>query len=280
MWNLTGNEVDDAYVRAIEGERIVIHNELHTGGGPSAFKRVYRHYGQDEFRDCLFVKLDDDIVFLETARFGAFLAAVDAYRGFIVSANVVNNGACAPLEPGLWDAFESLGVRLLDVHKQNAYAELAHGWFFEHYADRVGQDIELVPTEDWLSINCIGYDWRMAREFALQLGRVPHPTHISGRNFPAPWGIMDEGLGNMFPRLIVRGFTACHLTFGPQGCTGEQCERWRGLYAEIGERYLGSARPDSGWVLPGLSAVSFRQGPPEVPAHLLGNDPAVGRFTP
>ncbi len=197
----------------------------------------------------------------------------------MVSANVVNNGACAALEPALWEGFKVLGVPLLDIHKQNQYAQFAHTWFFEHYADRLGQPLELIPTTDWLSINCIGYDYRIACEFAAKLGTVPHPQHIAGRNFPAPWGIMDEGLTNMFPRLLLRGFTACHLTFGPQSCTGEQCEAWRKCYAEVVREYLWRVQPDDCQLPDELSPVQSTQGGLVAPEPREENDPRAGRFT-
>jgi hypothetical protein len=294
VWNLTGNKDDNAYVRDIVGERITVVNDLHGRGGPSAFKAVYRHYAQSEYEDCLFVKLDDDIVFLQTARFGAFIAAIDAHRGYVVSAHIVNNGACAPLEPALWEGFTSLAVPLLDIHKQNQYAEIAHDYFFEHHQELLDQPVELIPTEDWLSINTVGYDWSIAREIAARLGKVPHPSFIAGRNFPAPWGLMDEGMVNLLPRMIMRGFVACHLTFGPQHCTGDQCDRWRERYAEVGRQYL-AGRYENLSIdhLPGLSPVScMYRGAPRIGwgvdmaergGHVLAsgeNNPCAGRFLP
>jgi hypothetical protein len=290
VWNLTGNDVDDDHVKSIVGERITLFGNPHARGGPQAFKRIYRHYGQPEYRDCLFVKLDDDIVFLQTARFAAFTGVIEAHPGWVVSANIVNNGACAPLEAGLWSRFEEMGIPLLDVHKHNEYAEIAHNYFFEHHQEMLGQPLGLIPTEDWLSINMIGYNWEVACWFATKLGTVPHPAFIAGRNFPQPWGLMDEGAANMLPKMIVRGFVACHLTFGPQGCRGEQCTRWRERYGEVVARYLdlnafrlGFRQPDD-YPLPELSPVSFRQGGQRQgwgtsgEAPRLENDPCVGRF--
>ncbi len=289
VWNLTPttkNDPDNAYLQDITGDRITVLNDFHGTHGSTAFKNVYRYYGHNtDYADCLFVKLDDDIVFLQTQRFGAFIAAIDAHRDYLVSANVVNNGACSPLTPALWEGFESLNVPLLDIHRQNEYAEIAHSYFFEHYQDMLAQPIELIPTEDWLSINAFGFDWQIAHRFANELGTVPHPTFIAGRNFPLPWGLADEGMANLLPRMIMRGFIACHLTFGPQHCTGEQCTQWRKCYAEIGQRYLEAKRRRLSYSLPELSPVQcmFRGAPNftdtgERYRQAGENDPCVGRF--
>jgi hypothetical protein len=288
VWNFTCNKADNAYIRELSGERITVYNEFYGSYGSKIWKWVYRHYAQPEYQDCLFVKMDDDIVFLQTARFGVFLAAIDAHRGWVVSANIVNNGACAPLELALWEEFQALDVPLLDIHKQNRYAEIAHNYFFEHHQELLAQPIELIPTEDWLSINIIGYDWQVAKEAAVRVGQVPHPSFISGRNFPALWGLGDEGMFNMLPRMIMRGFAAAHLTFGPQSCTGDQQARWQGRYAEIGQRYLDASRYENLSIndpLPGLSPVScaYRGAPRVQGGHVLAsgeNDPCAGRFLP
>jgi hypothetical protein len=94
---------------------------------------------------------------------------------------------------------------------------------------------------------------------------------------------MDEGAINMVPRMIMRGFLVAHLTFGPQGCTEDQCTAWRQQYGEIGRRYLAGARSE-GFVLPDLSPVLSVQGArPYLGWGTAGavpgeNNPCVGRF--
>src|SRR6202008_4125622 len=109
------------------------------------------YYAQLQFKDTLFVKIDDDIVFLETARFGKFVEAIDRHRGGPIVANIINNGACTPVNPGIWKGFQDLNMPLLDVHIGREFPEMAHGYFFDHHDEVLNQPIELVPTEDWLS---------------------------------------------------------------------------------------------------------------------------------
>lgn len=240
VWNLARDHDDNLYLRTIAGERITVINE-HYGVDPwKRFDAVYRHYTAEAYRDHLFVKIDDDVVFIETGRFGAFIETIEAHRDAVVTAKVVNNGACTASEAGLWQGFSQLGVPLLDVHLSHRYALMSHHYFFDHWADMVGQPIDARPVTDWLSINMIGYDWPMARRFAELLGS-PSPRRIAGRSFPRRNACLgDEGMVNTLPRVMAHGFTACHLSFGPQAkhLTVRQTSELYQRYAEISEKYL------------------------------------------
>jgi hypothetical protein len=283
VWNLTRNAEDDAFVRGLSGDRIVVRNELHGSSNQKTFMQVFQSYDKPEFEGCRFVKMDDDIVFIQTQRFGVFLDAIQAHPGAVVSAQIINNGACTVLEPDLFTGFERLGIPLLDVHKSNVFGEMSHSYFFENYLTLLGRPVGLVPSEDWLSINFMGFDWSVAREIAARLGELPHPSFIAGRRFPLIWGLADEGMVNLLPRILVKGFVVCHLTFGPQGCGEEQCERWRRRYGVIGAKYLKAARRPIRLELPELSEPVCAQGWTEERdrelARVGANDPCVGRFT-
>lgn len=236
-WNFTRNPSDFAYIQNLEGDRIRVRNELHGDGLPR-WGDVFRHYSKPEFRDTVFVKIDDDVAFLETARFGDFVQAVEDNPGTIVSAETINNGASTPLNPDLWAGFKKLDIPLLDAHLSNAYAEMAHEYFFVNWARTIGQRVQTIPTDDWVSINAIGLD-HTAITFVGNREGTESPAHIAGRDWRPGQILGDEGACNMLPRVILKGFLAGHLTFGPQAPDDEQLERWRRWYAEIGQRYLG-----------------------------------------
>jgi hypothetical protein len=109
---------------------------------------------------------------------------------------------------------------------------MAHDYFFTHRKQILAQPVKIIPTEDWLSINMIGYDWAIGCEFAERIG-TPSPPLIAGRGFSDRDWLGDEGTANMFPRKIVQGFVAAHLTFAPQYATGEQLEEWWRQYRVI-----------------------------------------------
>lgn len=233
IWNMARTVEDCRYLKKLTGERITVIDWLY---GTADFDRVYKHYAHPAFQDHLFVKIDDDVVFIESHRFRDFITVVDSNRDSIISAKVVNNGACTLTEPGLIDGFRSLApLRLLDVHFSREYLEMSHGYMFDHWPELLCQPIELVPTTDWLSINLVGYDWQMGCRIAARLGE-PGGHCIAGRLFPdAPLG--DEGRVNMLPRSILQGFLACHLSFGPQG---DDLDEIRKHYAALGVEYLQS----------------------------------------
>jgi hypothetical protein len=242
VWNLARNDEDNQYLRTIEAERITVINEFYGDDSWRRFDDVYRHYATPEFADRLFVKVDDDVIFIETGRFSEFIGAVDTNRDAVVSAKVVNNGACTATEPGLWRCFEDLALPLLDVHLSGGYAEMSHYYALDNWSDMIGQPLQLIPTEDWLSINLIGYDWDMGARMASSLG-TPTPSSIAGRSFSNDTRLGDEGLVNTMPRLILQGFLACHLYFGPQRqhLTDDLLADFRKRYAVAGQLYLDSA---------------------------------------
>lgn len=302
LWNMARTKTDADYLRTLADDRISVLEDFHTDKHRLGWNKIYKYYAaKPELKDHLFVKLDDDVVFIQTQRFNGFLEAINTYRDHIISANVINNGACTPIEPGIWEAFNQLiGPResldplpLLDVHKSSPYAQMAHQYFFDHHATLLRQKIELIPTHDWLSINAIGYDWNMACEIAKLAGTVPHPSFIAGRRFPLPWGLGDESICNMFPRIIMRGFLVGHLGFGPQEIPDNQLDQWRAHYAEINHQYLGLPTTRLQQKLPTkLSPASQGTKGIAEPDHGLAdwairsgwdagdNNPAVGRFRP
>ncbi|WPH57631.1 hypothetical protein [Mycobacterium phage WXIN] len=230
-WNLTRDPDDDAYVRTLPEAR----NEFH--GAPELWNNVWRHYASEEYRDTIFVKLDDDVSFLETKHFGRFVNAARNFPGSVISAETVNNGASTPFEPDLWAEFRALNMPLLDVHMSNQYAEASHQWFIENWRAATNNCPAVTAIFTWLSINCIAFDWSVARHIGEKVG-TPSPTRIADRDWPLGTITGDEGAANMLPRYVLRGFRAAHLTFGPQYCSDEQQDRWRAEYTRIAQEYL------------------------------------------
>lgn len=240
VWNLARNDDDDRWLRSLpprDGRQM--HHELYGASPWARFNDVYRHYAGRQFADATFIKLDDDVVFLDVDRIDTFIREVQQHPDAVLSADVINNGACSTLHPQLRSLPTQLGVPLLDVHKSVEFALKSHAWFFDHVDTAVQQPLTLHPMTDWLSINVIGYSHGMAQRFARDLG-TPTPTHIAGRDFLPRQLLGDEGFVNTLPRAVLQGFTACHLTFGPQdkSLTPEQLADLRAGYAAVAEKYL------------------------------------------
>ena len=237
LWNLARLSSDSEYIKSISGERIFVCNMYSGRAAYRNLNRVWEHYTDPRYGKYRFVKIDDDVVFLETERFGTFLDAIEINPDVIVSANTVNNGACTPLTPELWKGFTDLNIPLLDVHESNAYATMAHEYFLEHWSDMLEHPVNMVQTEDWLSINLVGMHWSMLCKIAARIG-ARSPQEIAGRFWRPSDRVGDEGAVNMLPRAVMQGFTVSHLGFGPQKLTEQQEEDWQGRYAEIAQKYL------------------------------------------
>lgn len=236
-WNLARQHVDYFYIKTITGDRITVHNEFfRTRPHRNGYNMVYQHYTHATYQNTLFVKIDDDVIFMETGKFADFVKTIEENPDTVISAQVINNGACAPTQP-IWPEYLSHGDRLLDWHLHRWTAELAHQCFFDHWRDILDETPELIRTEDWLSINAIGYNYELGKTITERLA-TPSPRHISGRDFNARDKVGDEGAVNMSPRAIYTGFVCSHLSFGPQNLTVPQVEQWREQYRKIGSEYL------------------------------------------
>lgn len=240
LWNLARNPDDAEYLKDADEDhpRFIVHNQFYGANPWERFDDVYRHYAQPKYKGCRFVKLDDDVVFIQAREFGTFLDAIDHNPSAVLSANVINNGACMHLDPVLFGRFKSLHVPLLDVHKYPQFAALSHEYFLQDWRTITSAEPQWTPTRDWLSINFIGYDYDMAKRFATLLGS-PHPRVVAGRYFKPRDRLGDEGMVNTLPRIVVKGFTVAHLTFGPQ--ERKVPSMWpelRQRYDHIGREYL------------------------------------------
>lgn len=238
LWNLCRDPADAEYLNRITGDRVRVINTF--APGTRRMYRVWQHYTHPRYRDHLFVKMDDDVVFIDTDKFGLFLDAIVecSDRDRLLSAEVVNNGACTPFMPELWQKFLKLDIPLLDVHESNEYAQAAHQFMFENWRELVARPVgDVADIETWLSINFIGMDWPTLCDLASRIGQRS-PSLIADREWGPRTRVGDEGAANMLRRAVLPGFTVGHLGFGPQNLTEAQEQEWREQYAEIVWEYL------------------------------------------
>lgn len=238
LWDLCRDPADSRYLRTITGtDRLTVRTEFYDGTGRATRgqNRVWNHYAGPEYRGTVFVKCDDDVVFYDTARFPQFVQSIT--DDVVTSALVINNGASSQHVPDLADVHHHLEIDLLDVHKSSAFAEHCHRWFFRNWTTITNQPGELVPTADWVSINCIGHTWKTGHDIAALIG-VRTPREIAGRHFQPRGRVGDEGAVNMLPRRINTGFTVAHFGFGPQQFTPDTATELRTGYAELSQQHL------------------------------------------
>lgn len=235
MWDLTRTHTDHHYLTTIDGDRITVNHDYFGSDPWTGWDNVWKWYAnRPEYKDALFVKVDDDVVFFDTRRWHAFVDMADTFRGNIVSALTINNGASTALLDELNTERIKLGIPILDIHEHNTFADTAHNWFFDHHAEVLDRHIKPIRSDDWLSVNMIGLSWHLVCAVA-QMVKTPSPRWIAGREWPTDFPLGDEGACNMLPRIIIDGITCGHLTFGPQHCTDDQQQVWRQKYREIQE---------------------------------------------
>lgn len=251
LWDLTRTPEDGEYVRAQASERVIVHTHLHTGHpikcvrSPRCqcmihrplFNEPYRWYaGRDEYADVVFVKLDDDVIYLETDRFGDMLTPLVEHPGAVVSANVVNNVVCAKYNPDLVAlAQERLSVgdptdRAADegwwwLHTDPQFARLSHEWMLAG-PPRMEGWTRPRPGER-VSINCIAFTHPTMKRIVSAIGRERK--------------LGDEGAIDRFLPRLALGVRAAHLTFGPQDkdMSLAELDDLRARYAALGKEYLG-----------------------------------------
>lgn len=232
IWDLSRRPSDHSYLSKISGGGITVFDQFY-GYGSDRYNDVWRWYAsRSEYQDTIFIKVDDDVVYFDHTKFSDLVDAASAFKGQIVSALTINNGASTPLIEELYGEFHDLNVNLLDVHMSNKFAEMAHSWFFDNYQTLLSREVRPVRIQDWLSINCIGMTWSALCCVAQMIG-TNTPSHIAGRDWPSRAVLGDEGACNIMPRIILDGVTAGHLMFGPQQVTGDQADAWRDNYNRL-----------------------------------------------
>lgn len=237
IWDVARRPDDHAWLGTVWGERITLIGDFYGYPEREAFVEIYRHYADEAYKDALFVKVDDDIVFIETKRFPQFVGAIRAYPDAIVSADTINNGACATLEPRLAAMFPDMESIALEAYQSADFARASHDWFFDELPV-IDAPMMAFLVKDWLSINLVGWTWATGANLSARLGQKP-PDRIAGRRITQK-RMGDEGAANTMRRIVLQGFTAAHLSFGPQHkqLPESYWQETRKQYQEIGKQYL------------------------------------------
>ena len=123
IWNFAKNKQDYEWLKNLEDES----KGIFTFSLKKFYKKVnnmylkyfafyssYHYYNDEQFKTSLFVKCDDDIVYIDTEQFSSFIDKIKNItpdsKHYMVSANLVNNGVCAYLQQKLGLIPKSLGV--------------------------------------------------------------------------------------------------------------------------------------------------------------------------
>uniref|UniRef100_A0A6C0JF75 Glycosyltransferase n=1 Tax=viral metagenome TaxID=1070528 RepID=A0A6C0JF75_9ZZZZ len=100
IWNFAWNTNDSNYVESLCNlhPKIIIKSSPFIGGDrgsqTASFQFAYMfhdYYKYDEYNDYIFIKIDDDVVFIDTNNFEKFIDFRLNSDAFLCSANVINN---------------------------------------------------------------------------------------------------------------------------------------------------------------------------------------------
>jgi hypothetical protein len=100
IWNFSWNINDSDYISNLNTihDKIKIkyspYNNASRAGDVASKQFAYLlcdYYNYDTYKDYIFVKLDDDICFIDTTQFEEFINARKISNSFLYSANVINN---------------------------------------------------------------------------------------------------------------------------------------------------------------------------------------------
>lgn len=261
-WDLTRNDDDHAYVQSLHDPdgRVIVRSDFWPGHNdwpvgcrkrikrarkcgckdcrPAPFEKPYAWYAERGEPETVYTKLDDDVLFIETERYGDVLATLDDHPNAVVSANVVNNVVSAKHSPVLRERVEARfsPVTQYDwfmLHTLPEFAQVCHDWFLDDWrpwtAPSPRNVVRVLPGER-VSINCISFTHETLVRMAAAMSQLAFRK------------IGDEGtVGTNFLPRIVRSFTVAHLQFGPQrvGLPESVWDDYRAKYAEVGREYLG-----------------------------------------
>ena len=207
------------------------------------YNRAYQYYNAnyDAYRDDVFLKCDDDIVYFDIDRLAEFIAFRKEHEEFfLVSANVVNNGVCAYFQQALGLLPETslqfelppgglCGTLWAEGHKAEALHDLFLRWP-EAFEPEQGSAI---VWNERISINFVSF-----------LGRdLIHIPDVSGDDeHDLCYGVRKRARKQ---NCIWTKFRAAHLSFWKQDADMKIRDVIDG-YDLLAERLLGGASQEPG----------------------------------
>jgi hypothetical protein len=231
VWNFARNESDNTYLNTLPDRhnRIKIFNDYYAGENTveecikrpnlicsckkcrvGEWSKPYEHYTSEEFKDHIFVKLDDDIVYLDLPNFELYLKTIEGNPEFVVSANVINNGACSFYNPIIKNKVldnklkskDSTTYEWFSLCTNLEFLKISHDSFL---SNEISNSDELIVFDGGkLSINTIGFNHTIMCEVSKVLSKLMNKTH-------------DEKVFSSHTNILIcQKFITSHLHFSDQ----------------------------------------------------------------
>ena len=171
------------------------------------------------FADVLFVKMDDDIIFIDTNRFTIFIQSILENRDnpdIIMTANVINNGVCAFYDSEIKK--NTIENRIIHpsasindfwyLCTNKSFFQISHNFFLQNKEMILSTPLttpitKMAVSKTRFSINTIGFTYNTVKKIAQLLGKEI--------------GMNDEGIiSHHFSFMIVAQFITVHFHFSDQ----------------------------------------------------------------
>ena len=203
IWNFAWTPEDRAWIRTLDTlhPKIRVRNAPDFGDAKRANNVASKQfayfftkaYPVGQYYDYLFVKIDDDVVYIDVEKFDEFIdIRIDNPHAFLISADVINN---------------NLSIK----NPTNLHME-----FISNIKDITLKDLEVIkhPTENRLSINFVSWLGSDLESIEIEFG--------NGVGSDDEWRLC-----NTIPiklnrkNLITKNFHCAHFSFGSQVNTKE-----------------------------------------------------------
>lgn len=241
LWDLTRRAPDSWYIQkwAREHSQVRYLGQFHTGhpikcigkpkyrGAPPCrcvihkppYEKPWIHYANhDEYADCTFVKLDDDVIWMDVPRFGEVLEFLETHPDEVASANVTNNVVCAKYEHWTLPAYLSDLFEVGDpkesendkawwlLHTDPIFADSSHRWLLDRIDGGVVTEVTEMPV----------VKTREGEAISINFVAMKHSVLKRAASLMRDNRLGDEGAIDTMLPYIIRNFRVAHLSFGPQ----------------------------------------------------------------
>lgn len=159
-WNFTRCDEDNVWVKSLHDPSKGIY--VMPVANRERWREYYKYYTPASFVNCVIVKTDDDIVYVDTEGFDAFITSRKRFPGFaLLFPSIVNNEMCAHYQQGRGMIPLSVGQMKLEpqgfggLWADGVETQRLHTHFLEQGATKFQSkgDFDIVPINDRISIN-------------------------------------------------------------------------------------------------------------------------------
>ena len=256
LWNFSRNNDDNSYLQELVNlhERIKLFNEFYEGDNVNnicckqvgvicsctkcrvgKWSEPYKHYSNALYKNTIFIKIDDDVVFISIDKIKLFVETIINNPNQIISSNMINNGVCAFYDKNIKQMVVDRNILYTNssisdfwfLCTNKEFFNLSHDYFINEYSQNnlSLKDETIRVDKTRFSINTIGFTHEiMCKISDLLVDEI---------------GINDESVISFnFDILICNAFLNVHFHFSDQrvNITDEEEEKYLILYTNLSKK--------------------------------------------